>query len=538
MPATWDCPSGRRLAGPLFFACLFAVAPRLAVAQTDSARVTYRTREIVFLDAGRGRGLAVGDTIQIVRADGTIVVPGVIVSVALQRASARLLVEDAEVPIGLYARFEPHPAEDVAVRQDTMPSDSAVVAAAAAPRVYEYQSEGLAGRVAPHRLRGGFSVEQFATSSSTSPNLTTGATIASADLDASLGGGFEFLARGNGRWRTGASAALTGAESFTGVVYQAELRVASSGGGFTAGVGRFVPAGALALGYLDGVHLDVRLSRSQRIGIIGGLVPGIERLQFSTDTKRAGAYWAFSGERLDGALLAAADWGGGQRRRTEVGGQAFWRIFGRTTFSVYGEVDLPVDSTPQSQAQITTAYASLNTQLPWGFRAGVTAEAHQAFQAWNAELPIDTTIPQPGRLAGGGISLGHDLLGFAVDLSAGSLKRASDATSTQRGSLTASRGAFFMIAVVQHSELMDYRSAMANFLVPGRLLPFTLAIGVGASMTQAAGSGGTALWRYSVRPELSKFVGGGLYLNAGADLGTYAGQSSTFVHAGLSYRLR
>jgi hypothetical protein len=515
---------------------LSAAAPVHLAAQADSARISYRTREIVFLDAGRAHGLAVGDTVTIVQGDGTLVVRAVVVSVAQSRASARLLTPEAPVAAGLFVQFLAHPVEEVAARPDSAAADSAV---APPPRpAYEYQSAGLSSRPPPHRLRGGLSVEQFQTSSSSSSSLTTGATMAAADLDASLGAGVELVARGNARWRTGASAALTGADAFTGLLYQAELRLAPSGGGWSAGIGRFIPAGALAMGYIDGAHFDVSLGAGQRIGVVGGLVPGIERLQFSTETKRAGAYWAFSGNRLDGALMAAADWGGGERRRTEIGGQAFVRLFGRTTASIYGEVDLPVTGTPQTDVQITTAYASLNTHLPLGFRFGINAEVHQAFQTWNAELPIDTTIPQPGRLAGGGFTLGHDVLGFSVDLGGGSLKRVGDASGTLRGSLSASRGVFFLIAVAQHSELSDYGSAMANILVPGNWLPFTLSLGAGASMTRSAGAGGSTFWRYSFRPEISRFLGAGLFASLGGDIGTYAGQTSTFLHAGMSYRLR
>jgi hypothetical protein len=45
------------------------------------------------------------------------------------------------------------------------------------------------------------------------------------------------------------------------------------------------------------------------------------------------------------------------------------------------------------------------------------------------------------------------------------------------------------------------------------------------------------LWRYSVRPEFSWRVGGGLYFSASADIGRYAGRTSTFVRGGVSYQL-
>ncbi len=502
-------------------------------AQSDTARVSYRTREIVFVTAGRDEGLGVGDTISVVRADGTTATLAVVVSVARHTASARLLTADASIDTGMRVTFTRHAAAEVA-------AEPAADSAAAAPdTAYHYTYDTVQTMAPPSRLRGGISLEQYASSAGATGALRTNSTLGALDLEAPFGAGATFLLRGNGRWRNGDSRLLTGADAFTALLYRAELRLGAPGAAWSASLGRFLPSGAMGLGYLDGARLELRPSPSQRIGFIGGVVPKIEQLRPSTDTKRAGAYWAFGapGSTVDGSILAAADFGGGQRRRTEIAAQTFWRIASRATASVYGEVDLPVSGTAQAKAQLTTFYASLHAALPLGFRGGLNVESHDAFQVWNADLQPDTTLPAPGRLTGAGFSLGHDVFGLSLDLSGGMLKRQGDAQAALRGSFTASRGAFFLTAFGQHGDLMDYGSVMARILVPPRVLPFTMALGAAVSMTRTPG-GGMTFWRYSLRPEVSRYLGGGVFASLGGDIGRYAGQTSTWLHAGVSYRLR
>jgi hypothetical protein len=512
--------------------------PRVARAQTDTARVTYRTSEVVFIAAGRDQRLGVGDTIEILNDDGTTMAFAVVVSVAQRSASARLPA-DAAVRVGQLVRFHPRadaaPADSIALAPDS--GGLAVIALAVADSGAGAAAPGYA-RPPPSRLRGGLAVEQYSSSSAGASALRTSVTVAALDLDVPLARGTEFLVRGSGRWRSGASQSLTGAESFQPLLYQAELRIAPSAS-WSASLGRFVPSSTLGLGYLDGARLEVRVAAAHRLGVVGGLVPKIEWLHSSSETKRGGIYWAFGngGGRVDGSLLAAADWGAGERRRTEIGGQVFWRVAQRTTASVYTEVDLPVAGTPTDKTQLTTLYASLHSSLPAGFRATVSAESHEPIQIWNAALQPDTLVPLPGRIDGATLSLGHDVAGLALDISGGLLKRVGDANPALRGTLTLSRGAFFLTATGQRSDLMDFASAMVRVVLLQRALPFTLSLGVAASVSTTAG-GAQSFRRYSLRPELSRYLGSGLFASLGGDFGSYAGQGTSWLHAGVSYRFR
>ena len=78
---------------------LACAAPQLR-AQADSARVSYRTVDVIFFTAGRAEGVRVGDTVAVVASGGGDLARAVVVSAALHTASARLLSSDAPVASG------------------------------------------------------------------------------------------------------------------------------------------------------------------------------------------------------------------------------------------------------------------------------------------------------------------------------------------------------------------------------------------------------------------------------------------------------
>jgi hypothetical protein len=203
------------------------------------------------------------------------------------------------------------------------------------------------------------------------------------------------------------------------------------------------------------------------------------------------------------------------------------------SLSLYGDADLgaPWDS---AGARLTNLYAGLRTALPLGFRGSLGVETHQAVRLWESFVPGDT-MPLPGRLTGFTGSLGHDVGGVAVDASGGWLKRAGDPEATLRGSLTLSRRALYASGTWQRGALLDYAALMGRVVLPRRL-PVTVSLGALAAMTQPRG--GTAVWRVSLRPELARSIGGAWYVTAGGDIGRYAGMTTTWLHAGVSYRFQ
>jgi hypothetical protein len=512
-------------------------------ARVDSAQVSYRTTDIVFFSAGRAEGVRVGDTVSVVGDGGSVLARAVVLSAAPHTASARLLGTDVPVAVGQRVRFDARlateAADSLAATRDSTPAlrgDTAQGADSAARAEAPPPPRGRWVRPDP-RARGGIQIEEIGSSTGSTGALTSYQTVGSVFLMAPLLSGVELRTRISGRWRSGAAARTTGLDGFRAIPYELQLRLGPAEGAWSASLGRFVPTEAPGLGYLDGARLEVRLGSQQRLGVVAGFVPEVANLSVSTATKRGGVYLAFGGSgALAGSLSAAADWSAGARRRTLVASQTYWRLLDHLWLSASAEVDIGSPSMTVHGLQLTNGYANLRMDLPLGFRGSVGVESHQAILLWESVQAGDST-PLAGRLNGLSASLGRDILGFRVDLSGGALKRSTDPAPTYRGMLSLSHGLFFLVASGQHGDLFDYGTIMARLMLPYRALPVTASLGASASVTRSAG-GAVSQWRYSIQPELSRSLGGGLFMSLGGDIGTYAGRTTTFVHAGVSYRFR
>lgn len=514
---------GRRALSAAAIATLSFAHPLAAQQDSAATVVTYRTRDIVFVAAGRADRLAVGDTLLITTAAGAPTA-AVVVSLAQRTASARLAEPAVTIATGARAAWRPRAAEPAAANAPLPRRDTAAALEAPRPR--------RAPRVIRTPvLRGSIQLEQSGTSGG-SARLSTSQTIGMASLRVAPVPGVELRLRTTTRRRAGQSAALTAADQTETTVYQAELALGTDRSRWALGVGRFVPPGAMALGYLDGARIELRLSRAQRVGAVAGFVPDAVKLEPSSATRRAGAYWSFGGgATLYGTVAAAADWAQGERRRTQLAAQSSWAPLPALTFSLYADADLgaPWDT---AGARLTNLYAATRARLPLGFRAGLGVESHQAVRLWELFVPGDTT-PLPGRLTGVTFSLGHDLAGFAVDGGGAWLQRQGEPGGTMRANLSASRRALFLSGSYQTSDLLDYGSIMGRVVLPRRL-PVTASFGVLASFMKPGAM--PALWRVSFRPELSRAVGARWYATAGGDIGRYAGAWTTWLHGGVSYR--
>lgn len=548
MPTGARVRSRTALAAVLLLASSTLCLPSPLLAQADSAHVSYRTTEIVFFTAGRAEGVRVGDTVAVLGTGDAVVARAVVVSASLHASSARLLGTDVQVAVGQRVRFEAHltaegadsaaargiagalraEADTAGPRVDTTAADSAARAQVPVRRAWAPRS--------PQRLSGGLQIEEMASSVGSTGALTSYQTAGSLYLNAPLSSGVELRTRISGRWRSGAAGRTTGLDGFHAIPYELQLRLGVPGGGWSASIGRFVPMEAVGLGYLDGARFELRLG-AQRVGIVGGFVPSVADLSVSSATKRGGVYWAFGGNgALAGSVSAAADWSQGARRRTLVASQTYWRIPGRLALSASAEVDVGSPSMTVHGLQLTNGYASLRMDLPLGFRGSVGVESHQAILLWESMMAGDTT-PPAGRLNGVNASLGRDLFGFRVDLSGGALKGANDAAPSYRGTMMVSRGVIFLMASGQHGDLFDHGALIARIMVPYRALPFNASLGATANFTRTAG-GAVTQWRCSLQPEISRSVGSGLFASLGGDIGTFAGRTSAFLHAGVSYRFR
>ena len=511
-----------------------AAARSDSVAGLDSARVTYRTQEVVFLSAGRAAGLAVGDTVDVLGPAGQVTAHAVVVSVAQRTASATLVPADAPVTVGQLVRFTPRPPTLAAAA--AAPSDTGAASAATAPlpdTAAQPRPAGVARSTA--RWRGNFQVEQMVNSVGGPATVTSRLTTASLALTAPVAPWLTLATRSTTEWRGSSTPlAVPGGNAQT-ILYQAEARVDPPGSWWDLSLGRFVPVDAIGLGFIDGLRVEVKPGAAQRLGIVGGYAPDVFTLAPSTAVRRAGAYWALDTPALSGSLAGAAEWQDGARRRTWVSAQSYWNA--SAGLSLYAMTDLDYGAGWQSFRgfQVTDLSAGVRARLPLGFRGGLSVGTNQALRLWQLAQTGDT-LPLPGRLTSFGASLGRDMLGSSVDLTATMLRRTTDPSATFQGTLTVFNRRFMAMASALHGDLFDYGSLLVRLplLLASSRVSTTLALAASGTLLP----GGTnPLWRYSVRPEVSWRLGGSLYLSTSADIGRYAGQSSIFIQGGLSYQL-
>jgi hypothetical protein len=530
-----------RVAAPiaLLLATLLAGGARVASAQdrADTTRVTYRTRDVVFIAAGRAEGVAVGDTVQVEGDSAFAPVLAVVLSLARHSASALLLDPGSRVRAGQRARYRAHPVPAEAAPEPA--PDTALAVPAAAPVAPAAPPEPAMHRarappVAATRLTGSVQLDEYAFSPGV-PGFTTHQTSLGLSIRAPLGGAGELRLRTRSRWRDGATDA--GLDGLSHLFYQAELRLAPRGAPWGLTVGRLFPTDLMVLGFLDGAQFDVRLGAGHRVGLLGGFVPDAADLGFSSATARVAGWWAFGESgRLTGALGGAADWADGAHRRTQLAAQTQWRPGDRTTLSLYANADVPAawDSS-SSGITISTLSVSLHAPLPAGFRGGIALESHQAARLWD-RLASDS-LPLPGRLDGVTLSLGRELGGVGLDASVGALRRSGDPNPTYRGTLFVHWRGISVTATGVRGDLADYTSLLARFVLPRRALPVLVSISGLASVTTTP-AGGASPRRVAVRPEVSRMLAGGLFLSAGGEFGRQAGRATTSAHAGVSYHFR
>jgi hypothetical protein len=509
-----------------------------ATAARDTARVSYLTREVVFVTAGREAGVAVGDTLELLDARGAVAARAVVVSVAARTASATPIPPGTQVSVGQLVRYRPHPAP--APRPAAAPAPAEPVPGVAVtppmPAGTTSPPPPAPRRVGAARWRGNVQVDQTASSAGGVGALTTYQTSAALALSAPIASWLTFSTRTTTRWRSGGSTlASIGLAGNSTTVYQLEARIAPPSSWWNLTLGRFVPADAIGLGYVDGARLEVRPGGSGRLGFVAGYAPDVYSMAHSTQVARAGTYLGVTTPSFSASVSGATEWQFSRVTRTWASAQSFWSPTPRLSFSLLTDVDYGAGWEPFRGLRLTNLVAGLRAPLPLGFHGALSAESHAPLLLYSVFLAGDT-VTLPGRLTGASVSLGREVLGSSLEITGGYLKRTTDPTPTYRGSLTLFNPHFMLVAMGQHGDLFDFGSVLLRLVVPTGAMPVTAAVSIGSNVTRTPG-GAVTLWRYDLRPELGLRLAGGLYASVSADIGRYAGNTSTYLHAGVSYQL-
>jgi hypothetical protein len=185
--------------------------PTPAAAGADTAHITYRTTEVIFVSAGRAAGISVGDTVTVESRAGAVVAQAVVVSVAEHSASATPVPAHAAVEVGQLVRFTPHVL--AAGPPPAAPSPAAAPAPGAPVEAAAPAAPAVALPAAPlpqaARWRASFQLNQSASSSGGQPSLTTYQTVGALRLTAPLAPWLTFVSRSTTLLRNG-SGGLSG----------------------------------------------------------------------------------------------------------------------------------------------------------------------------------------------------------------------------------------------------------------------------------------------------------------------------------------
>ena len=239
-----------------------------AAAQARTARVTYLTTELVFVDAGRLDGLGDSSQVEVVRGGATVAVLRV-AFLASHQASCRVVSSATQIVVGDSARFVPLAPSRV---------DSAV---AAAPRPVPRPRRGMHGRLGLEYFHLGQRDSLGTRLSQPSVDVRLDGPLASPNLWLTLDvrARRTFTVLPDGRAVTdGRSRVYQGAVTLGGA--RTPLRVT---------VGRQLSGNLASVGLFDGILLS-SAGRRWSAGAFTGSQPEPLHLGYSSDIMQGGAY--------------------------------------------------------------------------------------------------------------------------------------------------------------------------------------------------------------------------------------------------------
>jgi hypothetical protein len=259
-----------------------AAPPAATPSATAAARVTYITGGSIYLDAGRSRGLAPGDTVEVVREGGAVAWLRV-AFVSAAKASCDTLRTASAIRVGDAARFRPRAVEAPPQEEPAgAPPDSARVGPGPAP--LRAAPGGTAKRRTPP-LRGRVGVGLVTVQGTGgAPGYAQPALSVKLDGAAEYGAPVDFTidVRAHRTYHGGASDGIAR-------VYRLSTAIHDAPGHRRLSLGRQLLPVASSAGLFDGALAQVGDARWSA-GVFSGLEPDPVAHDFSTDVVQSGVF--------------------------------------------------------------------------------------------------------------------------------------------------------------------------------------------------------------------------------------------------------
>jgi len=262
----------------ILFLALIATVTGHAFAEPKSARVTYLSGDVVYVDAGRNSGIVVGDTLRVLRSKGVV---------------ARLRVTDVAAGSAACATLHassPLEPGDVVLFSAAFPN-APIEEPAIAPTPGPYEAAR-----ASQRVRGRVGARWLLIRTNEDPGVT-GTDLVQPSLDLRLDG-VNLL---DGRFDTNVdvrsrrTTRTIGDDSETesrSRVYRASFAWHDRALRRRLSIGRQTAAALSTISLFDGILVETR-SGGRSIGMFAGTEPEPERLGFSNDLVEGGAFATF-----------------------------------------------------------------------------------------------------------------------------------------------------------------------------------------------------------------------------------------------------
>jgi hypothetical protein len=264
----------------LVLLCLF-VLPLHAEENEVRGEVTYISESSVYIDVGGSSGISAGDTLVVTRG-GTVVGSVVVSATAAHSSSCIPLVpiRDIRVGDGVAASVEPP----------------------AAPEASEPALETRRSSPAPSNLvNGRISLGSFLSEDLTQSGLDFTEPTLSAFLRIRRIGGtpfaLDFRQRVRHLGRESEPNVTLEQDRWASRLYELSLVYEEEGSPLALRFGRFSPAGARGIGYIDGATARISLAENVSVGAAGGLRPDYFDAGFGTREKAFGVFATY--ERKD-----------------------------------------------------------------------------------------------------------------------------------------------------------------------------------------------------------------------------------------------
>ena len=410
-----------RFAGFLLLMLVPLLAAGPAVALERSCEVKYLSADHVYLSAGMAEGLSAGATVKVVRDEMEVAVLEVLFT-ARHSASCRVVSSSGDILPGDTVVFEAP--EEVAAEPAAPVADQAT-----ARRVRQFPARQSRPVARPGSRTSGTVALQWDHSDEDADRALSSDLLSvpfRLRVDA-LPGGAELRARGTFRHisRSGYSASTPTGEWRNRIRQVAVVRDDRRQAWHYA-VGRITVRQAASTGPVDGASVDYPVREGLRLGAFGGFVPDWGTLDFSTDSKVAGAGLQYQrrrpdGRRLDVMLAGVGRYTAGEVSREYLALTTTWADGRRLSLLQAAEVDYNRDwrkQEGQSTLELTSLALTGRLVLNRRLNLDLGYDDRQPVRTWESRALPDSLFTDAGRTGWRGGLSWRDAAGRSLRLRA------------------------------------------------------------------------------------------------------------------------